>query len=91
MEEIKAYINSESGNARTFIIQKYIENPALFKNRKKYQAIKLQQNLATKNISIETMTISIKLKAFGMNTPLEAYTRIGSYYKESESQTELLG
>jgi len=34
LEEIKSYINSESGGSRTSIIQKYIENPALFKNRK---------------------------------------------------------
>lgn len=35
VQEIKSIINSEAYNAqRTFILQKYIESPALFKNRK---------------------------------------------------------
>ncbi len=35
INEIKALVNSQSGNAQhTFILQKYIERPALYKGRK---------------------------------------------------------
>ena len=34
VNEIKDIINSEGGGQRTFILQRYIENPALFKGRK---------------------------------------------------------
>ena len=34
LSEIKSKLNSRSGDSRTFIVQRYIENPALYKNRK---------------------------------------------------------
>ena len=34
VNDIKQIIGQESAGSRTFILQKYIENPALFKNRK---------------------------------------------------------
>ena len=34
LSEIKQILNSECGDSRTFIVQRYIENPALYKNRK---------------------------------------------------------
>lgn len=34
LNDIKQIIGQESTGSRTFILQKYIENPALFKNRK---------------------------------------------------------
>lgn len=34
VSEIKSIVNSDGGGQRTFILQRYIENPALFKGRK---------------------------------------------------------
>ena len=34
MNDIKNIVGSENHGSRTFILQKYIENPALYKNRK---------------------------------------------------------
>ena len=34
LNDIKQLVGQESTGSRTFILQKYIENPALFKNRK---------------------------------------------------------
>ena len=34
VNEIKSIVNADGGGSRTFILQRYIENPALFKGRK---------------------------------------------------------